>query len=1038
MTAIEPNISATHAPIATNSCRLHVYDKRSHLRFLIDSGSDVSCIPVPHTAKKLSPEPLQLFAANNTKIHTYGFKLLDVNLGLRRSFKWKFLIASVPTPIIGADFLQHFDILVDIKQRRLIDNSTKLASKGISAIILNDPSIKLISGNTQYHKMLSEFPDLTKLSPKLTHAKHNTVHYIETFGPPVHSKPRRLRPEIYDAVRNEFQFMVDQGICRPSKSPWSSPLHVVSKGTGSIRPVGDYRRLNSSTVPDRYPIPHIQDFTNSLFGKNIFSKIDIVRAYFHIPVHPEHIPKTAVCTPFGLFEFPYLNFGLCNAAQSFQRFMNEILGDLKFCYVYLDDILIFSKTQSEHELHIRTVFERLQSYGLTVNVSKCVFGVFEISFLGHLISKDGIRPLPSKVEPIINYPRPKTIKELRRFLGLLNFFRRFLPRVAHTQTALNEYLRGSRKNDNREIQWTELAETEFVNCKKLLSNAALLAHPKPDAELVLHVDASDFAIGGALFQINGKNLEPLAFFSRKLSTTEVNYSAYDRELLAAYSAIKQFRYMLEARNFSLYTDHKPLIYAFQQKSDKFSPRQIRQLDFISQFTTDIHHITGSQNLIADALSRISSIAIPSPIDYAAIAESQETDKELQALLQKPQNLQFKKITLPDSDISLYCDISTGKARPYIPTSFRRRVFESMHNNSHPGIRATKKLIGSRFVWPTLNKNCNFWTKHCIPCQKSKVVRHIKTPIGRFSDLALRFDHVHLDLIGPLPPSQGSYYCLTMIDRYTRWPEAIPIPDMTAETVARSFYNSWISRFGVPSTITTDQGRQFESSLFKSLSLLLGIKRIRSSPYHPQANGLIEEFHRPLKAAIRAHKTERWTEVLPTVLLGLRTAFKADLQASTAELVYGDTLRLPGEFFATSPAETSPKELVQELKRHFDTVRPVPTSSHGQRAIFVHPHLKECTHVFVRNDMIRKPLQPPYDGPFEILRRGDKTFDVLVRGQKCTISLDRLKPAFVEHTPDLHIDIPKEKSVADTPSVVPKQITRSGRRVRFPDYYRPCP
>ncbi|GFQ79625.1 hypothetical protein TNCT_501881 [Trichonephila clavata] len=263
--------------------------KRCHSPY---SGSDVSCLPVPEMFKKLSPEPLQLFAANNSKILTYGSKLLNIDLGLRRKFSWKFLIASVSITIIGADFLENFGLLVDLKRRKLIDSVTALSISGISAetdII----SVKLIS------------------------------------------------------------------------------------------------------------------------------------------VHPDDIKKTAVCTPFGLFEFPFLNFGLCGAAQTFQRFMNEFLGELRFCYVYLDDILIASESEEEHKTHVRAIFQKLNEYGLTINVSKCVFGVPEISFLGHLVTKNGTKPLSDKVDPILNYPQPNTIKELRRFLGLLNFFRRFLPRAAH-------------------------------------------------------------------------------------------------------------------------------------------------------------------------------------------------------------------------------------------------------------------------------------------------------------------------------------------------------------------------------------------------------------------------------------------------------------------------------------------------------------------------------------------------------------------------------------------------------------------------------
>ncbi|GFW57212.1 retrovirus-related Pol polyprotein from transposon 412 [Trichonephila clavipes] len=252
-----------------------------------------------------------------------------------------------------------------------------------------------------------------------------------------------------------------------------------------------------------------------------------------------------------------------------------------------------------------------------------------------------------------------------------------------------------------------------------------------------------------------------------------------------------------------------------------------------------------------------------------------------------------------------CDLSTGTARPYIPKQHRQDVFSAMHNLSHPGIRRSVHLMKQRFVWPSISSDVAKWARHCLACQKSKIHRHTRSPLSSFQEPSQRFDHVHLDLIGPLPPSNGHTYCLTMIDRFepvtkqayrghSKWPEAQPLKDITAETVAEAFFSSWVSRFGTPAIFTTDRGRQFESSLFKALSKLLGVQKCRTTGYHPQANGMIEELHRPLKSAIKCHATERWTEELPIILLGLRASLKEDILCTPAELVFGTTIRLPGD------------------------------------------------------------------------------------------------------------------------------------------------
>ncbi|GBN39220.1 Transposon Tf2-6 polyprotein, partial [Araneus ventricosus] len=679
-------------------------------------------------------------------------------------------------------------------------------------------------------------------------------------------------------------------------------------------------------------------------------------------------------------------FGLRNAAQTFQRFLDDILRDLN-CFAFLDDILIASIDHASHYRDLEQVFQRLNEKGLVLNIEKCIFGPDKLPFLGSEVHKDGISPSKEKVEALVNYPQPQDVSALRRFLAMLNFYRRFIPNAAEIQRTLYDLVKGKKKRNKTTIDWSEAAVQAFQTCKNSIAQAALLAHPNSEAKLSLVIDASNTGIAGKLQQTYLKNTQQLAFFSRKLTPAESRYSTYDREILAVYSSVKHFRHFLEGRDFIIYTDHKPLTFGFQQTGDKTSPLQQRHLEFISQFSTDVRYISGIQNTVADALSRIDEIGIPSEIDYEEMARAQTDDEELLTLQGANSNLVFKAISLEPHGTPLHCDVSTGNIRPYVPKAFRTTIINAIHSLAHSGAKATANAVKQRFVWTSLKKDCTEFCKRCIPCQKSKVSRHVKSPKGDFSLLSARFSHIHLDVVGPLPPSKGYRYCLTAVDRFTRWPEVFPM-------IAETFYSGWISHFGVPEVVTSDQGRNFESDLFHSFTKYLGISKIRTAAYNPAANGMVEGFHRQLKASLmcRLGSTERWVQQLPTILLGIRTAFKEDINASSAELVYGSNLRLPGQFLQDNGVKTEPSEFLDLLRHYFRDLRPV-ASSHSSAQIFVYKELFNCSHVFVRRDAVRRPLQQPYDGPFQVLQRKAKDYKIQVKDKPIWISINRLKPVF---------------------------------------------
>ena len=976
---------------------------------IVDTGSTFSLLPARPHEKLRTPNNSLFKGAQGASIPVYGKRKIPVDIGTGRRFDHEFFVAGVEDPLLGMDFLLNHRLVVDPVHGQLLDVDT-FQSASVNAVMVD--SIYSVDENTgDFNYLWREFPALNNASiEKLANKPLHSIEHHIVLKPdsiPAKASVRRLFGPKLDAAKTEIDTMLRLGIIRRSCSDWASPLHVVPKGEDAYRPCGDFRYLNSCTVPDKYPLPHIQEFSKSLHGTQIFSKIDLVRAFHQIPLSKESISKTAMITPFGLFEFLRMPFGLCNAAQAFQRFIDEVTKDLPGIHVYIDDILVASTNRIEHEKHLRQLFARLSKFGLVVNPAKSVLGVSEVNFLGFIVSKDGVKPMTKKVKAITDFPVPQKFSQLSEFLGMINFYHRFLPRCSEMAKPLYDLLKVTKnqKKSNALIkisQWTPIHETAFQNLKQLLSNASLLIYPRHDVETRLVTDASEIAAGAALEQHMDGIWKPVGFYSKGFKAAEQNYSAYDRELLAVKLALQHFRHIIEGIPTNLFhvaTDHRPLTsgkhFDVSSRSKTQLNRITRTWQFISELTTDIRHIAGSENLVADALSR-NPINRSSNSSLLTMIEEEQVKIGMrpQPGVEWPEHWKVQQHQGHD----LTVDIRGHIPRPVIPDSLRKMVFDSVHNIAHLGVKATRKAIAYSYVWPQLTKDVARWVGSCHKCQISKVQKHNKTAFEDFSKPSGKFQQIHVDIVGPLPTSNGFSYLLTIVDRFSRWPVAIPLKGITAEECCDGLLRGWIQYFGTPTKIVTDRGRQFTSNLWNDLCELIGCMHEETTAYHPQANGMVERFHRLLKASLMANsqKNNNWFSELPHVLLAIRGAVKEDLGVSPAQLVFGEPLRLPNAFFPDTEESKCPDLYIQELRALMSKTHYSVPSWHGHyQKDCILKDLETCSHVYVRVLSAKSSLQRPYEGPFKVIKREKKLFTIeLNNGTTDIVSADRVKPALM--------------------------------------------
>ena len=983
-----------------------------------------------------------------------GFYSAQLNLGFSRLFGFRFLVSDcIDYGILGADFLSHHHLCVDLACQRLTENfELERCSRELPAPTSEfEPSYNTTTRNQLLTTFKLEFPEVFNANKRSRFTKHSVVADIETFTEtPITLPTRRLSPDQFHALKTEIKRLNDHGIIERSQSPWAFPIVMVKKKSGDWRLCADLTRLNSILKTHKYALPNIRDFSFLAHGCKWFSCLDIADAYYNIPVNPAHKHKLTITTPLGNYCYNYLPMGLASSSCYYQRLMNEVISGLPQVFCYLDDIIVMSKTYDEHIVLLRQVFNRLSDHGLIVKESKCILASETLSFLGYSVSSSGLSPLPSKVSAIQDFQLPRTTRQLKTFLGMYQFYAHFVPNYSEWLQPLHDL--ATKTSPRSPISWTDDLVSCFRESKDALAKATLLAFPDPDAETELITDASGTTVGCVLQQVKDGVSTPLGFWSKGLTKSQMHWSTFEKELFACYASLKHFRYFLEAKDFTLLTDHRPIVSKFYGSTRAASPRQERFFDFISQMTNKIKHVEGSNN-VADLFSRpiepeINSI-LPRPngIDYLEMAHQQRLDAPLQQLvIDNTTSLILKHVPLGETGVTLLCDDSQGRLRPVVPSSMRHFVFRHFHSLAHPGVRPGTNIIRQLVVWPGMRADISKWTKECQQCARSKVTRHNVAPLSFVSPPPRgRFNHVYVDLTGPLCTSQGYNYIMVVVDRFSRFFQAIPLVGITAEECIDAFIRHWVALFGCPEHIFCDRGSQFTSSGWSEMCNYLGCQIHHSTAYHPQAQGTVERLNRTLKTSLKCQENpSEWFNQLPWAVLALRNLPKEDLGfASPSEIVLGQPVRLPGEFFENTPINTNQSTNINIFANNFAKyISNIPFSPArtSHRSSHLDPHLlnPQTTHVYIRVDRYRPPLHPAYKGPYKIVQRHRKYFEIDFRTHIENVSIDRLKTAHLSisglnHIARLAPQTPTPPTLPDIANTCPTAPlrTRRGRIIQPP-------
>ena len=786
-----------------------------------------------------------------------------------------------------------------------------------------DPSVPQ-DAKARLAQLIENYHDVFSYSEYDLGSTDIVQHEINTKDNPPFRQPLRPQPRArLPVIDGLLQDMQSQGIIEPCQSEWASNIVLVTKKDGSIRFCVDYRKLNTLTQKDVYPLPRIETCLDTLSGAAWFSTFDLRSGFHQVKIHPRDVNKTTFTCHKGTFRFPRMPFGLCNAPATFQRLMDTVLMGLNFdiCLAYLDDIIVYSHDLKSHLERLETLFQRLRESNLKLKPSKCNVLQKCVTFLGYTISETGIGTDPSKIEAVRDWPVPTNLRQCRAFVGLCQYYRRFVPNFSAIAAPLHALTK-----KGVQFSWSAECNAAFEQLKSALISADVLALPDDEGQFILDCDASDKAIGAVLSQIQNGEERPICYASQLYDKHQQNYNVTRKELLALVTFVRKFRQYLLGRPFLIRTDHAAL--QWLRKTPEPIGQQARWLEILEEFDFQVAHRPGRQHVNADSLSRRVAAACqqssatpdqqidpPDVVDWPTAQQNDPVIGEVYRLVRvgspspTPESLagcsaemkslcaQLDSLRIRGNGVlcRVFHDANTNTSHDQIvvPHSLRRGIADDLHkglNGGHLGHRRAKKLLQKRFFWPGWSLDVKLAKQRCHQCARYQRPRPHRQ--GNLQPMLTGepWERLGIDITGPHPASsKGNIYILTVIDHFSKWVELIPMRNQEAATVAKLLMDRVICVHGCPLQILTEQGANFESSLFRELCKLLAVDKIRTTPYKPSTNGNIERFHGTMHAMLAKLISENqrdWDQKLSTVAFAYRTSVQESTGFTPYFLLHG--------------------------------------------------------------------------------------------------------------------------------------------------------